>query len=478
MKFKGFSIALCLCLLTVNGLVLGQEPSDPLSVRGAFAQALDEHDVDKMLSLFADDGVFYVNYVPELMDTKEKISAYFSGVFAGAPDAHTTEGIVLTKDNIVVVDHSMIGTDTGEGPGLPTTGKPWNNPHLDIYEIEDGKIKRLTSYADIYGYFVQLGMAPAPDLPPLAPSILVPDPEPTGLSPMEANAEQIRRWNVHDVPLIAQALDTDLQMFAGPLGAPLDRNAVTAINEMYFAAFPDIQHEVIRTIDLGEGWVVTELVARSTHQGAFIGIPAMGYPSEIEVVWLMRYNADGLITQGSFYYDNQTFMTQLTTAPWPLDGIWITTYPMAAGNLISTTVYTAQDAAKTQYSGTLEFLNSFGPSGLFPDADPSLDVYAGGQAVMVGRDKYAATYLGYHRKFDPDTGIMEIVGISTVAAQFELLGPNLLQGHGMRSFYMAAQDADQDGIPDEGEEPFFCYSPTWTGKRLTALPGCTPAPVE
>ncbi|MCP4452194.1 MAG: ester cyclase, partial [Planctomycetes bacterium] len=221
-----------------------------------------------------------------------------------------------------------------------------------------------------------------------------------------------------------------------------------------------------------DGWVVTEISASSTHQGPFMGIPPQGFPTEIPIVWLMHYNADGLVTEGSFYYDNLTLMTQMTTAPWPLDGIWITTYPMNAGNLISTTVYAAQDAAKTRYSGTLEFVNAFGVSPIFPDSDPSLTLSAGGEAVMVGPNKYKATYLFYERKFDVSTGVLEIVGMSTAEAYFELLGPNLLQGQGTRSFYMASQDADQDGFPDEGQAPVVCFPMTWTGKRLTPLAGC------
>ena len=149
------------------------------------------------------------------------------------------------------------------------------------------------------------------------------------------------------------------------------------------------------------------------------------------------------------------------------------------GNLISSTVYAAQDATKTQYSGTLEWMNSFALfTDLYPDADPALDKSAGGQAVKVGRHQYKATYLGYYRKLDGTTGGVAIDGIWTADASFELIGPDQLQGHGTGSYYMAAQDADQDGFPDEGQEPVLCLPWTWNGKRLTPLPGCTPPPLE
>jgi hypothetical protein len=167
-------------------------------------------------------------------------------------------------------------------------------------------------------------------------------------------------------------------------------------------------------------------------------------------------------------------MTQMTTPPFPLDGIWVTTSATPFGNLISTTNYVALDAAKTQYSGTLEFINGFPLfADLYPDADPSLMFSAGGHAVMVGRNKYEATYLTYDRKYDASTGIMEIVGIDTLKASFEVVAPDQIVGQGMASYYMAAQDADQDGFPDEDQEPVACFPWEWTSKRLTAMPGCT-----
>lgn len=473
MKCKGI-LVLCLFALIVNSQAIGQEQPDILAIRAGFAQALDSHDLDEILSYFTEDGVqelIVLGNTP--MDSEEKIRAFYMDQFGGSPDWHTTEGRVLTDGNIVVVDHAALGTNTGPST-LPITGSPWTFPHLDIYEFEGDKIKLLTTYGDYAGTLVQLGLAPMPEMPDFVPTIPVPDPEPTGLSPLEANADHIQRWSSHDAAFVTKLYDTDLQMFAGPLGTVLDRSAMTAMNEMYFVGFPDANLEIVRAIDLGDGWVVTELLATGTHQGPFMGIPPMGYLTETRVVWLMRYNAEGLVTEGSFYYDNLTLMTQMTTPPWPLDGIWITTYPMGAGNLISTTVYAAQDAAKTRYSGTLEFVNAFGVSQLYPDSDPSLTLSAGGEAVMVGPNKYKATYLFYERKFDASTGILEIVGMSTAEATFELLGPDLLQGHGTRSFYMAIQDADQDGFPDEGEAPVVCFPMTWTGKRLTPLAGCKP----
>jgi len=170
-----------------------------------------------------------------------------------------------------------------------------------------------------------------------------------------------------------------------------------------------------------------------------------------------------------------TLMTQITTAEWPLDGIWITAVPTPLGNIVMTTLYTAQDAAKTRFGGTLEGINNLPVlSELYPNSDK--DTFAGGQVVKVGRNKYEATFLEWFQK-TVDIYNTEIVGIATINAHFELVGPDLIQGHGTGSYYMAAQDADQDGFPDEGQEPVLCVPWEWTARRLTVLPGCIPAPM-
>ncbi|MEJ2703535.1 MAG: hypothetical protein P8Z79_13945 [Sedimentisphaerales bacterium] len=71
---------------------------------------------------------------------------------------------------------------------------------------------------------------------------------------------------------------------------------------------------------------------------------------------------------------------------------------------------------------------------------------------------------------------VQIVGLVSVNAHFEVIGSDLLYGQGTESCYLASQDADRDGFPDEGEEPVACIPWGWTSKRLTLMPGCAPKP--
>jgi len=199
--------------------------AEPLEVRAEFAKALDEHNMGKILSLFTEDGVFDLAVLTALlMDTPEKITAFFEDQFNGSPDWHTTDGLVFDGENIVVVEHAAAGTNTGES-SLPVSGNPWVFPHLDIYEIEGDRIKRLTTYADYAGTMIQLGLAPVPVPADLTPSVAPVAPESTGLSPLEADAENIRRFNSQDLDLQAKMMRTDVEVFVAPLGMSLNRAA-------------------------------------------------------------------------------------------------------------------------------------------------------------------------------------------------------------------------------------------------------------
>lgn len=456
-------VALACCLP-----VPGQTPQDLLAIHGAQLAAMNAHNLDAMMSYWAEDGVYDLVSQPPPTD-KAGVRAGFQQRFAAYPDFRMVMARVLATDKVVVEEGTTEYTDAKAGKIVI--------PHLSIYDIAGGKIKKAISYNDRLGPMILRGQAPAPVLPPLVPSVALPAPEPTGLAPLAANAELMRRWNTHDVALVAKMVQKDAVTFAAPVGKALSRAEMAGLNEMYFRAFPHATMTPVRTVDLGGGWVVMEYTAASTQDGPFMGVPPLGYMVEVRTVWLARYDTTGLLTQQSFYYDNVTMTTQMTTAPFPPEGIWITAAPTPMGNWISKTLYTAQDAAKTQLSGTLEWINGFPLfKELYPDYDPSLDYSAGGQAVMVGRNKYDATYLGYNRKFNAKTGVIEIVGIWTLSAHFELVALDRIQGYGTGSYYLAAQDADKDGFPDAGQKPILCVPWMWTCKRLTQLPGCIPTP--
>jgi predicted ester cyclase len=211
-----------------------------------------------------------------------------------------------------------------------------------------------------------------------------------------------------------------------------------------------------------------------THAGEFFGIPPTGRQIAITGTSIHRF-ADGQFVESWVSYDMMGFMQQLTAEEWSPEGVWITTVPTPLGNMIIKSTWMAQDDAKTRFTGEFEQMNTYA---VLIDVYPDLEEikYGGGLMVKIGLNKYEATFLQYFTKTSGPSQ-EEIVGIGIVTGTLELVGTDLAQGQGAGAYYMAAQDADQDGFPDEGQEPVVCVPWGWTAKRLTMMPGCVPTPI-
>ncbi len=99
-----------------------QESAELITIHHGVAEALDAHDFDKFLSYFTDDAVYDFVPYPMVMNSKEEIRIFFEDLLVSFPDFSTTEGRVLASGNILVVDHSLVGTHLGVWEGVPLTG--------------------------------------------------------------------------------------------------------------------------------------------------------------------------------------------------------------------------------------------------------------------------------------------------------------------------------------------------------------------
>ena len=282
-------------------------------------EAVNAHDTAKMSSYWTDDIVYDFVAQPPVLNGKQEVEALFQGVFEGAPDFHSTQTRILVAGDIMVTEAVATGTHLGEISGIPATGSNLQLAPLHIWEFEGDKVKRATEYLDMASMLMQMGLMPAPDLDPalLVPSFALPDAEPTGLAPLEAATEFTSRWNAGDLSGMAKMIDPDADIFIAPLGIPLPRNAYIAVGEMMFQGFSEMPMEIVRAIDMGDGWVVTELLITGTNDGPYMGMPATRRSIQLRGVSLQRYNADGLITNLSSYYDNLTMLAQLGLFPPP-----------------------------------------------------------------------------------------------------------------------------------------------------------------
>jgi ketosteroid isomerase-like protein len=130
------------------------------AVRNAYAVA-ERKDLEGWISLFTADGVFVDNSVGVtyrgrgLADPVRNYGTAFSNM-------HRELRRIYVDGNVVVVQLALQGTH--DGPlqlpfgVLPAMGKQMDAPCCDVFELEDGKIKRFDCYPEGSVIFAQLGV--------------------------------------------------------------------------------------------------------------------------------------------------------------------------------------------------------------------------------------------------------------------------------------------------------------------------------
>jgi len=320
-QIKNISIA-CIILVALGGLFQKEVTATEEEMRTAMQGLIDglnSHDTDQMNLHFTDDIVYDFVAQPPPLNGKQEAAAFFEGLFQGVPDIQSTQTRILISNNIMVTQATATGTHSGELSGIPATGNSLQLTPLHIWEFEGDKVKRATEYLDMASTLIQMGLMPATELDPalLVPSFPLPDAEPTGLAPLEAAAEFPSRWNSGDLSGMAKMIHSDANILVAPLGIPLSRSAYIAVGEMMFQGFSEMPMEIVRAIDMGDGWVVTELLITGTNDGPYMGMPATRRSITLRGASIQRYNADGLITDLASYYDTLTMMAQLGLFPPP-----------------------------------------------------------------------------------------------------------------------------------------------------------------
>jgi steroid delta-isomerase-like uncharacterized protein len=312
-----------LLIAGVWGSVLAQTEEELIALHQAANEALNAHDVEQLKSFWTDDVVWdYVALGAAPANGKEEVAAAFQVLFQAFPDLQVTQRRVLAHRNVVVTECTVTGTHQGPWGGIEATGNPMETIHMDILEYEGDKCKRMTTYDETLRLMRQLGaMPPAGDPPTLEPSFTLPDPEPTGLVPVEAFIEQTDRFNGHDLSHYAKLMYPDTNVLVASIGPfPISRDIWVAANELFQQAYSDLRVEVVRTIDMGEGWVVSEVLFLGTHDGPHLILGLMegtGRTMDVPMGVIVRADADGLITDYHLYYDYMIILAQMGIIPSP-----------------------------------------------------------------------------------------------------------------------------------------------------------------
>ena len=104
------------------------------------------HDVEAVAAYFTDDGVYEDVALGILNRGRREVTAFVQATLAAIPDFKIEPKSVFAAVDRLCVELIMTGTQTGDFPGLPATGKSFSIRIASIMEFQKGKICRITDY--------------------------------------------------------------------------------------------------------------------------------------------------------------------------------------------------------------------------------------------------------------------------------------------------------------------------------------------
>ncbi len=127
-------------------------PTNEKVVREVYAAAEASNlDLDKFVSLFAEDG-YFLDVPSGLKWTGAEVRQPMEAIGRPFPDFHRELlKVHSAQDGVVVVELRLQGTHQGDfmlpgGDVLPATGKRFDVPCCDVFVVEDGKVKAFHCY--------------------------------------------------------------------------------------------------------------------------------------------------------------------------------------------------------------------------------------------------------------------------------------------------------------------------------------------
>lgn len=110
--------------------------------------ALDKKDIKAFEGMFADDAVFSDMARPEDVKGKAKIKDDFGKFSKAFPELKLETKQVIGAGKYVVVEGSWTGTMQGQLGTLKASKKSGTIHFVDVFELKDGKVAKLTTYSN------------------------------------------------------------------------------------------------------------------------------------------------------------------------------------------------------------------------------------------------------------------------------------------------------------------------------------------
>ena len=114
-------------------------------------------DIDAVMSFFVEDCIYEDVALGALNRGKSEVRTFVQATLTAIPDFKIEPKSVFATVDRLASEWIMTGTQTGDFPGLPATGKSFSVPVASIMEFQNGKIRRNTDYWNLASFLQQVG---------------------------------------------------------------------------------------------------------------------------------------------------------------------------------------------------------------------------------------------------------------------------------------------------------------------------------
>jgi steroid delta-isomerase-like uncharacterized protein len=131
-----------------------------------YVEAWNSHDAHRIEPLVIRDVVWLDPALPEPARGVEEVKDHMRSAWVAFPDLHFTPGPLWLDPHEDSMSWSwrMEGTHDGplDPPGFAPTGRRIDVDGIDVWDFEDGRIRRYRAYYDMADLARQLGVMPTP----------------------------------------------------------------------------------------------------------------------------------------------------------------------------------------------------------------------------------------------------------------------------------------------------------------------------
>jgi predicted ester cyclase len=277
-----------------------------------------------LLDELLDPGYVYHGVVEGEIKGVEAMKQFLTSLYAVWPDVQHVIQEQVAEGDKVVTRFKSIGTSQVEFMGIAPSGKQVTVDEVSISRIAGGRIVEDWNTWDFLGLLRQLGAAP---------------------QSTEANKALFRRVceeeDKGNINILDEVCAPDYAMHFAGNPKPLTRDEHKQIARAFYAAFPDIRHNIEDLIAVDDK-VVARMTYPGTHRGEWQGIAPTGKHVAYDAVVIARITGRKIVEMWALL-DLLSLMQQLGAAP-----------PLGGHDIAREAVFNAAKAAYSAYGGLLK----------------------------------------------------------------------------------------------------------------------------